>query len=209
MATGIVPTDVVYPESDGQPVAETDTHRDLLFGVVARLKAWFAGDPTVYVSGNLFVYYEEGNPLRVLAPDCFVAFGVGNHNRETYKTWEEGRFPAVVFEFTSRSTMREDLRTKLGIYQNVWKVREYFLFDPFEEYLEPSLLGYRMTRGELRPIKPVNGVLTSKTLGITLRRDGTRLILADAATGAELLTKEEAEVARLKAELAALRKRKK
>jgi hypothetical protein len=50
---------------------------------------------------------------------------------------------------------------------------------------------------------------------MTLIRDGTRLVLRDAATGEEVLTATEkragaaeAEVARLKAELAALRKRK-
>jgi Uma2 family endonuclease len=222
MATGTIPATVEYPESDGQPMAETSTHRKVMIDLMDRLTTWFADDPSVLVEGNLFVYFEEGNPRRVLAPDCFVAFGVGNHDRDTFKTWEEGRFPDVVFEITSPTTSRDDLGNKFQTYQNEWRVKEYFLFDPLEEYLDPPLLGYRMSRRELRPTKPAGGRLRSKTLGITLERDGPRLLLRDAGTAKELplagekaLNRErrrrkaaEAEVARLKAELAALRKRK-
>lgn len=209
MATGSVrrAAEVEYPESDGKPMAETDRHRKLMIDVIDRLTAWYADDPTVYVTGNLFVYYVEGNPRQALAPDCFVAFGVGNHDRDTYKTWEEGRFPSVVIELTSRTTMRDDLETKFATYQDVWRVSEYFLFDPFDEYLDPPLLGYRRRGDELKPIRPTKAGLTSKTMGITFRREGPRLILSDAATGEVLPTKDE-QIARLKAELDALRKRK-
>jgi Uma2 family endonuclease len=188
-----VTPEIEYPESDGKPMAESDVHRMLLMDVVQRLDARYAGMPDVYVSGNLLVYYQEGNPYLVLAPDGFVAFGVPKRRRKTYKVWEEGgRFPEVVFEFTSKSTEREDLRDKFKVYQELWRVKEYFLFDPEEEYLEPSLLGYRMGRGGLRPIKPVRGRLESTTLGITMERNGTRLLLRDAATGSELLLPETA-----------------
>jgi uncharacterized small protein (DUF1192 family) len=140
---------------------------------------------------------------------------VPNRTRRSYRVWREGRYPDVVFEFTSARTQDQDLGDKFDTYRDAWKVKEYFLFDPFEEYLDPPLLGYRLVRGEFQPIKPVKGTLTSKTLGVTLSRDGARLILRDAATGAEVLTAAEqraaaleAENARLKAELAALRKQK-
>jgi Uma2 family endonuclease len=226
--------EVEYPDSDGKPMAESDLHRKLMTDLIERLTARYAGEPNTYVSGNLLVYFERGNPYRVLAPDGFVAFDVPNRLRRTFKTWEEGKFPDVVFEITSKTTEREDMSHKFDIYQNEWRVKEYFLFDPFEEYLEPSLLGYRRGRGELKIIKPSRGRLTSKLLGITLERDGTRLLLRDVATGQELLLPDakraraaerrakqalteaehekqarlraEAEVARLKAELAALRR---
>ncbi|MFO0849645.1 MAG: Uma2 family endonuclease [Gemmataceae bacterium] len=222
-------TDVYYPTSDGTPVAETETHMELLFAVRERLKAWYADRSDVYVGANMFVYYEEGNPAEVLAPDCFVAFGVPNRVRDLYRTWEEGVFPTVVFEFTSRKTRRDDLTTKFAVYQDVWRVKEYFLYDPYAEYLKPPLRGFRRSRGRLMPLKPSGGSLTSATLGLTLTPDGARLQLCDAATGAELMTlaelaaaneraartaaderaaAAEAEVARLKAELAALRKKK-
>ena len=105
--------DVCYPESDGQPVAETDVHRTLMFELIGMLQTFFRADPHVYISGNLFVYYQEGDPRQVVAPDVFVVQGVRNQPRRIYKLWEEGEAPAVVFELTSRSTRREDLRTQV------------------------------------------------------------------------------------------------
>ena len=110
---------VSYPESDGQPVAETDVHRTLMFELIGMLQAFFRADPQVYISGNLFVYYQEGNPRRVVAPDVFVVQGVRNRQRRIYKLWEEGVVPAVVFELTSRSTRREDLRSKYDLYERL------------------------------------------------------------------------------------------
>ena len=222
MATATGTDTTVYPTSDGQPVAETDDHRELMFDVIPLLAEWFADDPDVYVSGNLFVYFEKGKPQRVLAPDAFVAFGVEKRRRKSFKTWVEEVFPSVVFEFTSASTSREDLGEKFKTYQDVWRVKEYFLFDPLDEYLDPPLLGYRLTKGKLQPIRMVKGKLTSKELGITIERDGAELILRDAKTGRRLQTAEgkqraqaerratalEAENDRLKAELDALRKTK-
>jgi Uma2 family endonuclease len=204
-------SEVEYPSSDGMPMAETDLHRILMVDLIARLQERYAGRKDVYVSGTLFVYYEEGKPHKVLAPDCFVVFGVPPGLRDTFKTWEEGAFPAVVFEFTSKTTQREDMFNKFTTYQDVWGVKEYFLFDPYEEYLQPSLLGYRLTRGKLKQIRSARGGIASQVLGVTLTRDGNRLVLRDTSTGKELLTpdaaKAEAEIARLKAELDALRRR--
>src|SRR5207302_5307168 len=108
-----------------------------------------------------------------------VVFGVRAGDRTIYKTWEEGRFPAVVFEVTSKTTEREDVLKKFPVYEDIWKVKELFMFDPTDEYLQPSLVGYRLSRGELKPIKPMDGRIVSKELGITLERDGARLILRD------------------------------
>lgn len=215
-------TTVDYPTSDGQPVAESDKHIDLLTGTRLLLKGWADERTDVYAAGNMLVYYQEGNAQKVLAPDGFVVFGVPSHDREIFKTWEEGATPAVVFEFTSKTTKNEDLGRKLEIYRDVWKVKEYFLFDPYEEYLDPPLQGYRLTRKEFKPIRWVKGRMPSKELGLTLERDGTELILRDAKTGKRLQTAEgkrttaerdarlraEAEIDRLKAELDALRKAK-
>jgi Uma2 family endonuclease len=204
--------EIEYPESDGKPMAETDLHRRIMTEVIDRLLARYARRDDVYVTGNLLVYYVEGSPKKCLAPDCMVVIGVKAGDRRTYKTWEEGAFPSVVLEITSKKTKREDVTTKFQIYQNIWKVKELFMFDPTEDYLEPSLAGYRMSRGELKLIKPTNGHLTSTELGITLERNGTWLVLRDAKTGKEVLLPAEAEaeaakaeVVRLRAELDALR----
>lgn len=205
-----------YPSSEGKPVAETEAHIDALTDLRARLKAWAETQEQVFAAGNLLVYYEEGNAGRHLPPDCFVVFGVPNHRRETFRTWEEQAVPSVVFEITSRTTRREDTRLKRAIYQDVWEVDEYFLFDPLEDYLDPSLQGFRRVRGVFQPIKPAKGgSLVSRRLGLILERDGDRLRLRDSATGETILTQQEAtiarrdaEIAKLQAELAALKKKK-
>ena len=204
------PVEIEYPESDGRPMAESDLHRDIMVDLINRLKERYAKRKDVYVSGNLLVYYEEGRPRTSLSPDCMVVFGVPPGDRLVFKTWEEGAFPSVVFEITSKSTQWEDLRTKFEIYEQAWQVKEYFLFDPTEDYLDWSPIGYRLSRGELKQLKSTGGRLKSTELGITLERKGKRLLLRDARTGMELLTRAEAaeaENARLRAELAALKKK--
>ncbi len=187
--------DVYYPESDGQPVAETDVHRQLMFESIGMLQAFFRADPHVYISGNLFVYYQEGDPRQVVAPDVFVVHGVRNRQRRIYKLWEEGEVPAVVFELTSRSTRREDLRTKYALYERLG-VTEYFLFDPLDEYLRPPLQGYRLHQGRYRPLAvDADGSLWSAALGLVLHPRGEHLRLYDPERQRWLPMPQEAEAA--------------
>ena len=98
-------TGVYYPESDGKPMAESDLHRDEMVRAIQTLQDAYAGRPDVYVSGNLLLYYEEGNPRASVAPDVMVVFGVPKLPlRRVYKLWEEGAAPSVVIEITSPST---------------------------------------------------------------------------------------------------------
>ena len=137
---------VVYPESDGQPMGETDRHRDLLTDLIFALK-WFLRGQQAYVAGNLFVYYEPGNPKAVVAPDVFVVRGVEQQQRRVFKVWEEGNHrPDVVIEITSRQTAKDDQGNKLEKYVQLG-VPEYFLFDPYGEYLHPRLQGLRLVSG--------------------------------------------------------------
>jgi Uma2 family endonuclease len=207
--------DVDYPTSDGRPMAETDLHRQDMVDVIETLQDYFAADPTVYVSGNLLLFYERGNKRRHVAPDAFVVRGVEKRPRDNYLLWDEGKGPDVVIEITSKTTRREDERKKLALYRGVLKVPEYFQFDPIEEYLRPSLQGHRLRRRRYAPIEPVLGRLPSEVLGLHLERDGTQLRLFDPQTGRRLVTRSErashaeaafqlAEAKRLRAEAAAL-----
>ena len=84
----------------------------------------------------MFLYYEEGDPRKVVCPDVFVTLNVpSNTKRRTFKVWEEGKGPDLVIEITSKKTRKEDLHKKFDLYRDVLGVREYFLFDPLEEYL--------------------------------------------------------------------------
>ena len=108
--------------------------------------------------------------------------------------------PAVVFELTSRSTRREDLRTKYDLYERLG-VTEYFLFDPLGEYLRPPCQGYRLEQGRYRPLAAgEDGALWSVALGLALHGRGEQLRLYDPAGQRWLPTPQEETAARRVAE---------
>jgi Uma2 family endonuclease len=184
-------------------MGETPLHRDNLAYLVEMLRTHFANQQEVYVSGNMFLYYVPGNRLRHVSPDVFVVFGIPKHTtpeRRRYLVWEEGKAPDVVIELTSESTREEDIDDKMAIYRDTLRVREYFLFDPYEEYLDPPLQGYRLVEGVYQPIAPAAGRLPSEVLGLHLEGAEGFLRLYDPATGAWLPTPPEEHQARLQAE---------
>jgi len=207
---------VVYSTSDGQPMAETDTHRDLMVYFIEALKAFFAREGRrAYVAGNNFLFWEEGNPKSRVSPDCYVVFEIGPEPRDSFKSWEEGdRLPAVVFEFTSRKTRSNDVKKKRPLYEGVLRVPEYFQFDPTGDYLRPRLQGFRLDEtGSYKPIPLQEDRLSSEQLGLELVQEGEWLRLYDPARGAFLPTPQEqaarmeeqaSEIKRLRAQLAAL-----
>jgi Uma2 family endonuclease len=183
--------EVLYPESDGQPMGESDLHRDEILDLIAALKERFRQQADVYVAGNLFLYHVQGDPRAVVAPDVFLVRGVAKEPRRVYKLWEEGKAPSFVVEVTSRHTADEDLSRKKACYESLG-VEEYFLHDPLGEALEPRLQGFRRTGGRFRPLRPGrDGSLRSEVTGLTLRREGLRLRLLDTATAEPLLRPDE------------------
>jgi Uma2 family endonuclease len=198
-------TAIEYPDEDGKPIAESDQARFYLRYGTEVLEVYFQNLPNVYVSGNLFIYYEQGNPEAVVAPDVFVVFGVENHQRRSYKTWEENnKSPDFVLEITSKATRSKDQGAKKGIYAFLG-VREYFQYDPTGDYLTPQLQGLRLVEGNYFPIASnilEDGTvsLTSEVLGLELRVKSGDMRFYDAATGRTLLTYEEQAAARQAAE---------
>jgi Uma2 family endonuclease len=180
-----------YPTSDGKPMAETDFHRDLMVELIDTLDNRFAAAPRVYVSGNLLVFYEPGNKRKHVSPDVFVVRGVPKKKRPYYLTWEEGRMPSFVIELTSKSTRHEDKKTNFALYRDVLKVKEYFLFDPFADYLKPRLQGYRLRKSAYVPVTPVAGRRPSQAIGLHLEPVGRELRLYDPETGEWLPTSRE------------------
>jgi Uma2 family endonuclease len=200
--------EIDYPESDGQPMAESEVHLECMFRIRSLLK-WRYHGQGVYVGANLLLYYVRGNPRKVVAPDNFVARDCDPGERRTFKVWEEGRAPDVVIEVTSSSTRRQDEVKKPRIYARM-RVKELFLFDPLAEYLGPPLQGFRFVDGKKMPILPdATGALESQELGVRLRVEDGDLEMYDIATGERLLTGQESaeeEVRRLRAEIARLKK---
>lgn len=196
--------EIEYPTSDGQPMAETTLHRRIMTDLIQGLERRFRDVPGVWAGGNLFFYFEQGRPQAVVAPDVLLVKGVRKWDRPIYKLWEEGRVPSLVMEVTSDHTRDEDLSKKKGIYQRLG-VEEYFLFDPYGDYLEPRLQGQRLEAGKYVPMVPQpDGSLASSTTGLILRPEGERLRLVD-PVGGPLLWPEEMEAAQQEAKERALR----
>jgi Uma2 family endonuclease len=197
------PAKVYYPESDGKPMAETDVHRDWMFRIIELLKLFFSGQ-WVYVSGNLLIYYVEGDPKKSLAPDVFIVKECHARPRRTFKIWEEGKVPGFILEVTSKKTRRQDMGPKKETYARLG-VLEYFLYDPLAEWLKPALQGYRLVNGDYILLKTGrDGGLVSEQLGITFRLENGDLALFDTATGKRLKSSAE-RVQELEEELARLR----
>jgi Uma2 family endonuclease len=186
---------IEYPTSDGKPIAETEIHRDDMMDVIQTLQDCFALEPMVCVSGNMLMFYEEGNRRKHISSDVFFVRGVPKKQRDNYLIWEEGKAPDLVIELTSKSTRREDQQKKWELYRDVMKIPEYFLFDPAEDYLKPPLQGFRLVNDEYAQIESVGGRLPSEVLGLHLERDGQELRLYDAVRRSRLLTPREKAIA--------------
>lgn len=184
--------DVFYPESDGKPMAETPWHLKEMLYLLEGMEDHFRDAADVHVGANQFLYYIEGDPRRVVAPDLFVVRGVPKlPPRGTYKLWKEGRPPCLVVEVSSDSTRDEDLKTKRECYERMG-VDEYFLFDPFGDYLDPRLQGYRLVNGRYQQApQEEDHSLLSRTTELLFRIEGERLRLIETTTGQPILRDEE------------------
>ena len=181
---------VEYPSSDGRPIAEGDHQRTPLAYAIDRLRHYFRNRPDVYVSGNLLIYYQEGNPRASVAPDVFVVLGANSADRCTYLLWEEPKAPDFVLEITSCSTRHEDQVIKRDLYRSLG-VREYFLFDPTNDYLKPPLQGLELVARDYRRLPArelVEGglALASAMLGLELRVTERGLRFHDPHIGEDL-----------------------
>ena len=211
---------IEYPETDGQPMKESDATRTYMIYCIAALRAFFQSRPQIYVSGNLFIYYEEGTPTKNISPDVFVIFGVSKRERRSYKTWQENnKVPSFVLELTSKTTKKQDEETKPLLYSQLG-IQEYFQYDPTGDYLKPQLKGQTLVNGTYQPIAPqtlTDGsiVIVSQVLGLDLKllpsatqswRSSSigsltrELRFIDPGTGTQLLTYDESERSRLQAE---------
>ena len=144
---------IFYPDSDDEPMAEDDRQRRVMIDVSESLIQHYADRPDVYVSADIFVYYEMNNPNRKVAPDVLVSFGVKDRERLSYFTWREGKPPDFVLEIASPNTWRRDATEKRDIYADMG-VTEYWRFDNNRgQVAQRVLIGERLNAaGEYEPI---------------------------------------------------------
>jgi Uma2 family endonuclease len=91
--SAVIPTAkpaIIYPESDGQPMADNTLQFRWITVVQGNLAALFADRPDVFVAGDLLWYPVEGRPDIRRAPDVMVAIGRPKGDRGAYLQWEEG-----------------------------------------------------------------------------------------------------------------------
>lgn len=124
------PTDIIYPDSDGQPMSDNTLQFEWIVLIKENLERLFADDPNVFVAGDLLWYPVEGKPTIRIAPDALVAVGRPKGYRGSYQQWKEaGIAPQVVFEVLSPGNSQREMDRKLMFY-NRYGVEEYYLYDP-------------------------------------------------------------------------------
>ena len=192
---------IIYPSSDGEPMAESEQQYIPMTETVAEMRHWFRDRPDVYVIGDMLVYYRMNRTDIRVAPDIFVVFGVtSRHPRDSWLVWREGKAPDFVMEIASPGTWRRDVYDKRILYA-LLGVREYWRFDPTGLCFTPVLVGEALDPvtgqyGPLPVIMDASGVLRghSPLLGLEFRvEEGLRLRVYDPATGERLRTLTESE----------------
>lgn len=218
------------PEDDGEPL-ETLWHRHQINLSIDTIKQRWPHRRDFLVAGNMFIYYslQQVRNKDYKGPDVFLVKDVSPEPLRTkWVTWEEnGRLPNVIIELMSASTKRTDLTTKKDLYEKVFHTSEYFCYDPDKLVLR----GWRLIDGVYKDIRPnAKGQLWSEELeawmgiwrGRYLQDDHVWLCLFDAdglliPTEAEAAQQQaeterqraemaEAELARLREELASLKR---
>ncbi len=129
-------TQIIYPESDGLPMADNTKQFEIIVYIKKGLDLLFKNDPNVFIAGDLFWYPVEGQPKIVKAPDIMVVFGRPKGDRGCYKQWIEAHIPPqVVFEIVSPANTPIEMAKKLVFY-NDYGVEEYYIYDPDKHELQ-------------------------------------------------------------------------
>ena len=208
------------PEEDGEPL-ESDYHvmQIPLLDELVRLHLGATYD--YFCSGNMFIYYSVEQAVEVASyvrercpreprykgPDFFLVKGVdGRKERTRWVVWEEGgRYPDLVIEIVSPSTAAKDKEANVEFYAQVFRVPEYFWYDPYTG----ELAGYRLVGDAYKRLEPnEHGWLWSEVLGAYVgiwegewRQRRRRWVRLYDASGALVLTESErAEQERQRAE---------
>jgi Uma2 family endonuclease len=186
---------VVYPDSDGKPMAENTLQYQWIVTITGGLEHLFAQDPNVFVAGDLFWYPVEGHPEIRLAPDTLVVFGRPKGHRGSYRQWEEeGVAPQIVFEILSPSNRFGEMSAKFDFYQR-YGVEEYYIYNPDPARLELS--GFLRRGGDLAEIETMHGHVSPRLkVRFEMGEDGLRIIRPDGqpfVTYQELARREQQE----------------
>lgn len=150
-----------YPETDGQPIAESTLQFEWIVLIKLGLEAAFSDRDDIFIAGDLFWYPVEGRRDLRLAPDVMVAIGRPKGHRRSYLQWYEANIPPqIVFEILSPGNTQAEMQGKFNFYQK-YGVQEYYIYDPQEN----SLTGYHRIHEQLKEIPHIHS-WKSPLLGI-------------------------------------------
>lgn len=186
----LTPAPIIYPESDGLPMADNTRQFRWIVVLFGNIAALFRARADVFVGGDLFWYPVEGRPDIRIAPDVLIVFGRPKGDRGSYKQWEEGNVPmTVVFEILSPGNSVLEMVDKLAFYDE-HGVEEYYLYDPDTN----RLLIYQRHGATLRRVRQASGFVSPR-LGIRFDLGGPEMVVYR-PDGRRFLTFEELEADR-------------
>ena len=161
MPTALVSPEVVYPDTDGNRMADNTLHWEWIATLKNNIELLFETREDVFVAGDNLIYPIEGNNVRCLAPDVYVAFGRPKGYRGSYQVWKEGGiFPQVVFEVLSPNNTKREMEKKRKFY-TTHGAEEYYILDPDRT----RLAGFIRDGGDLVPVEDMVGWVSPR-LGI-------------------------------------------
>jgi Uma2 family endonuclease len=168
--------EIIYPDSDGQPMADNTKQFRWIVTVKENLENLFANESNVFVAGDLLWYPVQGDNKTRQAPDVMVAFGRPKGDRGSYQQWKEDNIPPqVVFEILSPGNTLKEMGKKFKFYEH-YGVEEYYIYDPDRI----DLNGWLRQADELDVIDEMNGWVSPR-LGIrfTLTSDNLEIYRPD------------------------------
>ena len=187
----VTTAEIIYPDSDGQPMAESTIQYELIVKIKAGCESLFKDDPNVFVAADLLWYPVEGRPEISQAPDTMVIFGRPKGDRRSYIQHREGNIgPQVVFEIRSHNDSQTKMNKKLSFYHR-HGIEEYYVYDPQIN----ELLGWQRIEDILEVIEPMEGWISPR-LGVRfeLGEDGLEIYRPD---GEKFISYAELEAERL------------
>ena len=153
--------EIIYPCSDGQPIADSTIQYKLIVKIKEGCESLFKHDPNVFVAADLLWYPVQGRTDISQAPDVMVIFGRAKGDRRSYLQWREDNIaPQVAFEIRSHSDSQTKMNKKFSFY-NRYGVDEYYLYDPENN----DLSGWQKIEGTLEVIEPMEGWISPR-LGV-------------------------------------------
>jgi Uma2 family endonuclease len=160
--------DIDLPYEDGEPL-ESNWHRLQINLLGDVLRQHWPERTDFFAGGNMFVYYslEQARNRDYKGPDFFVVLGVdGVRPRHSWIVWQEqGRYPDVIVELLSPTTISQDLGPKKDLYERVFKTSEYFCVNPDDW----SLRGWHLENMHYVALQPdPRGWLWADTLQLWL-----------------------------------------